>query len=90
MRPSRHVHAVVSEHGAMLLDVRGRGHWTFLSSTAALLWSHLTAGVDTTEASVTVADRYRVDPALVESDTWALVEGLLARRLLVLDSGEDR
>ncbi|WP_083939462.1 PqqD family protein [Nocardiopsis chromatogenes] len=74
----------------MLLDVRGRGRWTFLSSTAACIWAHLSADGDAEKASTAVADHYRVDPAMVEIDTRALAEDLLTRKLLVLDGGGGR
>ncbi|MDA2809549.1 PqqD family protein [Nocardiopsis sp. RSe5-2] len=74
----------------MLLDVRGRGRWTFLSPTAAYIWAHLSADGDVKEASAAVADHYRVDPAMVEIDTRALAEDLLTRELLVLDGGGSR
>lgn len=82
LRPSRHVHATVTDQGAMLLDLRGRGHWYALSPSAAQWWEHLATGASATEAADAVAASYGAPTARVRTDIQGLISELCRRRLL--------
>lgn len=82
LRPARTVRATLTDHGAMLLDLRGRGRWYALGPSGARWWHHLTHGATTDEAADRVAAHYGVDPERVRADMHALAVQLRARRLL--------
>ncbi|KWX01744.1 hypothetical protein LI90_2776 [Carbonactinospora thermoautotrophica] len=82
VRPSRHVRATVTDDGAMLLDLRGRGRWYALPASGARWWRHLAAGATADQAAEAVAAHYRIDPTRVRADIQAMVADLLSRGLL--------
>lgn len=82
VRPSRHVLAVITDEGAMLLDLRGRGHWYALPPSGSLWWKHLASGASTQQSADAVAAHYHMDPARVYADIGRLVDDLLRRRLV--------
>ncbi len=82
VRPSRHVMATITDEGAMLLDLRGRGRWYALSPSGSLWWKHVAVGASTEQSADAVAAAYHVDPARVHADIRRLVDDLLRRRLV--------
>ena len=82
VRPTSTVRATVTDQGAMLLDLRGRGRWYALTPSGARWWRHLADGASTEEAADRVADHYGVPPAQVRADMRNFTRMLLERRLL--------
>ncbi|MGI5352169.1 PqqD family protein [Streptomyces sp. CA-250714] len=82
VRPASTVRATVTGHGAMLLDLRGRGRWYALTVSGARWWQHLADGATPEEAADRVADHYGAAPEQVRADMWQLTRTLLERRLL--------
>ena len=82
LRPARTVRATITDRGAMLLDLRGRGRWYALTPSGALWWRHLADGATVREAADQVAELFGGAPEEVHADMTALAEQLVARRLL--------
>jgi hypothetical protein len=82
LRPAPTVHATITERGAMLLDLRGRGRWFALTASGAYWWACLTEGATPGEASDEVAEHFGADPDAVRADMSALAERLTVRGLL--------
>ncbi|GAB4085947.1 hypothetical protein GCM10028784_25770 [Myceligenerans cantabricum] len=83
LRPARHVRATITDHGGMVLDLRGRGRWHALSPVACLWWQYLGAGLTVAETADLVAARYSVARERTRSDGDELVRDLHERGLLV-------
>ncbi|MER7399692.1 PqqD family protein [Streptomyces sp. NPDC000151] len=81
-RPASSVHATITEHGGMLLDLRGRGRWYALTASGALWWRHLTDGSTVDDAAAAVAGHYRADPDQVRADMRVLAQQLYERGML--------
>lgn len=82
VRPAGTVRATVTDQGAMLLDLRGRGRWYALTPSGARWWRHLADGATPEEAADRVADHYGAPPEQVRTDMQQLTRTLLAERLL--------
>jgi hypothetical protein len=82
LRPARTVRVTITDRGAMLLDLRGRGRWYVLTPSGALWWRHLTDGATAREAADKVADLFGAAPEEVRADMTTLAAQLVARRLL--------
>jgi hypothetical protein len=83
IRPARTVHATISDQGAMLLDIRGRGRWYALPSAGARWWTHICSGLTCDQAADRVAGYYGADPEQVRADMRGLARDLIDRRILV-------
>ncbi|MEV0598498.1 PqqD family protein [Streptomyces sp. NPDC050315] len=82
LRPASTVHATITERGAMLLDIRGRGRWYALTAPGALWWRHVAEGTTIDEAADAVATHYGADPDQVRADMRTLTQELYDRGLL--------
>lgn len=82
LQPSRHVRAWTTEHGAVLFDLRGRGHWYALNRAGAHWWQEITSGATPEDAVHAIAERFRADADQVRTDMQALTAQLTRLRLL--------
>jgi len=82
LTPSRHVRTWITEHGAILFDLRGRGHWYALNRAGAYWWQQIVAGATGGQAVRAVASHFDADAERVGADMRALAAELTRVRLL--------
>ena len=82
VEPSGHVRIWITEHGAVLFDLRGRGHWYALNRVGAHWWQQIAAGATIGDAARAVAERFGADVERVRTEMQPLAAELTRLRLL--------
>lgn len=82
LQPSRHVRTWITEHGAVLFDLRGRGHWYALNRAGSYWWQEITSGATSEDAVHAVAERFCADTGQVRTDMHTLTAKLTRLHLL--------
>lgn len=82
LQPTRHVRAWITEHGAILFDLRGRGHWYALNRAGAHWWQQIASGATSEDAVRAIAERFNAEADQVRTDMRALAAQLTRLRLL--------
>jgi hypothetical protein len=76
-----HLHSVVNQDGAAILDVP-RHQITTLNSTGGFIWQRLQQGLSVEQAIHDLATESATDPAIVEQDIHSFLGQLQSKQLL--------
>lgn len=76
-----HLHSVVNQDGAAILDIP-RHQITTLNSTGGFIWSGLQQGLAVEQIIRDLAAASDTDPGIVEKDVHSFLEQLRSKQLL--------